>query len=101
MLFLILLLQTGGFSSVFVNQSFWQTGIAAKPVHSVWGFIVGALVWFAIPLGGSYALGLGYWAVAISEKGGKHFVDEQDVELGEYSRLCSQGCSAVCSWRVT
>lgn len=39
----------GNFGTVFVDQSYWQSAVAAKPSSSVPGFLIGGLVWFSIP----------------------------------------------------
>merc|ERR1719271_2249483 len=39
----------GNFGTVFVDQSYWQSAVAAKPKSAVWGFLVGGMVWFAVP----------------------------------------------------
>merc|ERR1712241_307065 len=39
----------GNFGTVFCDQAYWQSSVAAKPLQGVWGFISGGLVWFAIP----------------------------------------------------
>merc|ERR1719399_2532992 len=39
----------GNFGTVFVDQSYWQSAIAAKPSATVKGFLLGGLSWFAIP----------------------------------------------------
>jgi Na+/proline symporter len=39
----------GNFGTVFVDQSYWQSAVAAKPAASVPGFLIGGMVWFAIP----------------------------------------------------
>ncbi|KAK2148053.1 hypothetical protein LSH36_519g04111 [Paralvinella palmiformis] len=54
-----------GLSTMFVNQGFWQTSVTAKPTQAVWGYILGAFVWFAIPLGLTFSLGSAYqvWTV--------------------------------------
>jgi Na+/proline symporter len=39
----------GNFGTVFVDQSYWQSAVAAKPSASVPGFLIGGMVWFAIP----------------------------------------------------
>lgn len=58
------------FSSVFVDQSFWQGSIASKPAHGVAGLITGGLAWFAIPFCAAFAFGMHYWAMAIED--GQH-----------------------------
>lgn len=39
----------GNFSTVFIDQSYWQSAIAATPSASWKGFLLGGLCWFAIP----------------------------------------------------
>merc|ERR1719456_418925 len=39
----------GNFGTVFVDQSYWQSAVAAKPKSAVYGFLVGSMVWFAVP----------------------------------------------------
>ena len=39
----------GNFGTVFVDQSYWQSAIAAKPSATYKGYILGGLCWFAIP----------------------------------------------------
>ena len=48
----------GNFGAVFVDQSYWQIAISARPNACFKGFIVGGLVWFAVPFCMSTALGL-------------------------------------------
>ena len=54
----------GNFGTVFVDQSYWQSAIAATPAASWKGYILGGLCWFAIPY--SLATALGLASVAIS-----------------------------------
>eukprot|EP00803_Ostreobium_quekettii_P010419 evm.model.scf_2415.2 EVM.evm.TU.scf_2415.2 scf_2415:11208-16306(+) len=53
----------GNFGTVFVDQSYWQSAIAAKPSCTYKGYLLGGLCWFAIPFTLATALGLG--AVAL------------------------------------
>merc|ERR1719359_1308909 len=39
----------GNFGTVFVDQSYWQSAVAAKPSSAVLGFLIGGMVWFAVP----------------------------------------------------
>ena len=39
----------GNFGTVFVDQSYWQSAIAAKPSTAVNGFLIGGMCWFAVP----------------------------------------------------
>ena len=48
----------GNFGTVFVDQSYWQTAIAAKPGAAHKGYILGGMVWFAIPFALGTSLGL-------------------------------------------
>lgn len=53
----------GNFGTVFIDQSYWQSAIAATPTASWKGYILGGLCWFAIPF--SFATSLGLTAVAL------------------------------------
>lgn len=48
----------GNLGTVFIDQSYWQRAIAAK--HKIAGkaFLIGGLMWFAIPFGVASTLGL-------------------------------------------
>ncbi|XRB02834.1 urea-proton symporter [Pycnococcus provasolii] len=48
----------GNFGTVFVDQSYWQSAIAAKPSSSTKGYLLGGLVWFTIPFTLATAMGL-------------------------------------------
>lgn len=54
----------GNFGTVFVDQSYWQSAIAATPSASWKGYLLGGLCWFAIPF--SLATSLGLSSVALS-----------------------------------
>lgn len=54
----------GNFGTVFVDQSYWQSAIAAKPSASWKGYLLGGLCWFSIPF--TLATSLGLAAVALS-----------------------------------
>eukprot|EP00170_Pyropia_yezoensis_P002121 contig_8966_g2125 len=62
-LFFGLINLVGNFSTVFIDQSYWQSAIAATPSASWKGFLLGGLCWFAIPY---LATSLGLSAVALS-----------------------------------
>ena len=61
----------GNFGTVFVDQSYWQGAIAAKPSATYRGYLLGGLCWFAIPFTLATTMGLGARAmdlpVSISE----------------------------------
>lgn len=48
----------GNFGTVFVDQSYWQSAIAAKPSATYKGYILGGLCWFCIPFTLATSLGL-------------------------------------------
>lgn len=56
----------GNFGTVFCDQAYWQSAIAAKPSSSHTGYMLGGLVWFAIPF--SLATSLGLAATALTAK---------------------------------
>lgn len=67
----------GNFGTVFVDQSYWQSAIAATPSASWKGYLLGGLCWFSIPF--SLATSLGLASVALSlpitgEEAGKGLV---------------------------
>lgn len=53
----------GNFGTVFVDQSYWQSAIAAKPASAAKGYMLGGIVWFTIPF--SLATSLGLTSVAL------------------------------------
>ncbi len=44
---------------MFVDQSYWQGAIAAKPSATYRGYLLGGLCWFAIPFTMATTMGLG------------------------------------------
>ena len=67
----------GNFGTVFLDQSYWQSAIAAKPRAAHKGFIMGGLVWFTIPMCLATALGLAALALDLpitSEESGNGLV---------------------------
>ena len=48
----------GNFGTVFVDQSYWQSAIAAKPASAHKGYMLGGMVWFAIPFSLASSLGV-------------------------------------------
>ncbi|XP_076358090.1 uncharacterized protein LOC143250861 [Tachypleus tridentatus] len=70
----------GNFGTVFVDQSYWQSSVAAKPKDGVWGFLAGGLVWFAVPFTFATTMGLAY--VALSSANGKPLLEPQQVDEG-------------------
>ena len=58
--------------------------MAAKPLQGVWGFIIGGLVWFAIPFTLATTMGLAY--LGLSSAQGAPMLTEDDVMKGETGR---------------
>ena len=48
----------GNFGTVFVDQAYWQSAIAAKPSSSHKGYLLGGLLWFCIPFTLATTLGI-------------------------------------------
>ena len=65
----------GNFGTIFVDQSYWQRAIAARPKGVTGGFILGGLAWFAIPFTLATTLGLAAIATGIP-------LTEDEVGLG-------------------
>ncbi len=65
----------GNFGTVFVDQSYWQRAIAARPKSATGGFIIGGLAWFAIPFALATTLGLSAIATGVT-------LSETDIEFG-------------------
>ena len=78
---------TGGFGTSYVDQSYWQSSVAAKPRQGVFGFLAGGLVWFSIPFALATTMGLAY--ISLSAHQNKALLEEEDVDIGEYvSFIC-------------
>ena len=57
----------GNFGTVFVDQSYWQSAIAAEPKATVNGFLIGGMVWFAVPFFMATTFGLAGRALSMSK----------------------------------
>lgn len=49
----------GNFGTVFVDNGYWVSAIAARPSSTHKGYLLGGLVWFAVPFSLATSLGLG------------------------------------------
>merc|ERR1740128_557828 len=78
----------GNFGTVFCDQAYWQSSVAAKPLQGVWGFISGGLVWFAIPFTLATTMGLAY--LGLSSAQGAPMLTEEDVMKGLAAPLVAQ-----------
>lgn len=56
----------GNFGTIFVDQSYWQKAIAARPKSAMGGFLIGGLAWFAIPFALATTLGLAAIATGVT-----------------------------------
>ncbi|XP_013388214.1 urea-proton symporter DUR3 [Lingula anatina] len=78
----------GNFGTVFCDQAYWQSSIAAKPLQGVWGFISGGLTWFAIPLTMATTMGLAY--LALAAESGHTLLSPIEVDKGLVPPLVAQ-----------
>ena len=78
----------GNFGTVFCDQAYWQSSVAAKPLQGVWGFITGGLVWFAIPFTLATTMGLAY--LGLSSAQGAPMLTDEDVAKGLAAPLVAQ-----------
>merc|ERR1712018_692112 len=78
----------GNFGTVFCDQAYWQSSVAAKPLQGVWGFIAGGLCWFAIPFGLATTMGLAY--LGLSSAQGAPLLTDQDISAGLTAPLVAQ-----------
>jgi len=78
----------GNFGTVFCDQAYWQSSVAAKPLQGVWGVIAGGLCWFAIPFGLATTMGLAY--LGLSSAQGAPMLSDDDVMSGLAAPLVAQ-----------
>jgi Na+/proline symporter len=78
----------GNFGTVFCDQAYWQSSVAAKPLQGVWGFISGGLTWFAIPFTLATTMGLAY--LGMSSAQGSPLLSDEDVMKGLAAPLVAQ-----------
>ena len=57
----------GNFGTVFVDQAYWQSAIAAEPRATVTGFLIGGMVWFAVPFFMATTFGLAGRSLSMSK----------------------------------
>lgn len=51
---------------MFIDQAYWQSAVAAQPTATVKGFLIGGLVWFAVPFCMATTFGLAGRAISSS-----------------------------------
>ncbi|XP_062587128.1 uncharacterized protein LOC134248746, partial [Saccostrea cucullata] len=68
----------GNFGTIFVDQSYWQSSVAAKPKQGVIGILAGGLCWFAIPFGLATTTSLAYIALSASQN--QALLNDADVD---------------------
>jgi SSS family transporter len=67
----------GNFGTVFVDNGYWVSAIAARPSSTHKGYLLGGLVWFAVPFSLATSLGLGSLALDLpltAEEAGRGLV---------------------------
>lgn len=74
----------GNFGTIFVDQSYWQSSVAAKPKQGVIGFLLGGICWFAIPFGLATTTSLAYIALSASQN--QALLSDSDVDAGKMWR---------------
>ncbi|KAF0290949.1 Urea-proton symporter DUR3 [Amphibalanus amphitrite] len=78
----------GNFGTVFCDQAYWQSAVAARPSHGVWGFVLGGLTWFAIPFTLATTMGLAYVALSSAQAG--PLLTDADVASGLVAPVVAQ-----------
>lgn len=61
----------GNFGTVFVDQSYWQSAIAARPSSAAKGYLLGGICWFSIPFSLATSLGLAGTALMLPISSGE------------------------------
>lgn len=61
-------LLAAGFSTVWLDQAYWQRAIASRPETSVRAYLLGGIAWYGIPFGFATAMGLGCAALTGSAR---------------------------------
>ena len=64
----------------YCDQASWQSRIAAKPIQGVFGFLLGGLIWFAIPSTMATTTGLAY--LALSTENNTHMLTHNQIDEG-------------------
>lgn len=59
------------YRTVFVDQSYWQSAIAARPSSAAKGYLLGGICWFAIPFSLATSLGLASTALMLPINAGE------------------------------
>ncbi|KAF2218674.1 urea transporter [Elsinoe ampelina] len=57
-------LLVAGFSTVWLDQAYWQRAIASRPETSVKAYLLGGIAWYGIPFGFATCMGLGCAALS-------------------------------------
>ncbi|EJT97522.1 solute symporter family transporter [Dacryopinax primogenitus] len=52
-------LLVAGFSTVWLDQAYWQRAIPSQPETSIKAYLLGGIAWYGIPFGFATAMGLG------------------------------------------
>ncbi|OQV24878.1 Urea-proton symporter DUR3 [Hypsibius exemplaris] len=76
------------FGAVFLDQNYWQIAVAAKPRQVVYGYLMGGIVWFAVPLGMGTCMGIAYQALCA--QAGRPLLTEEEVDQGLVAAIVAQ-----------
>ena len=69
----------------YCDQASWQSRIAAKPIQGVFGFLLGGLIWFAIPSTMATTTGLAY--LALSTENNTHMLTHGQIDAGNFNLI--------------
>lgn len=72
----------------YCDQASWQSRIAAKPIQGVFGFLLGGLIWFAIPSTMATTTGLAY--LALSTENNTHMLTHGQIDAGLVTPLIAE-----------
>ena len=78
----------GNLGTMFCDQAYWQSSVAAKPLQGIWGFISGSLVWFTILFTLATTMGLAY--LGLSSAQGAPMLTDEDMAKGLAAPLVAQ-----------
>lgn len=66
-----------------MDQSYWQSSVAAKPQQGALGFLLGGIAWFAMPFSFATTMGLAY--IVLSASNGEPLLKAEQVNEGKQS----------------
>lgn len=72
----------------YCDQASWQSRIAAKPTQGVFGFLLGGLMWFAVPSTMATTTGLAY--LALSAENRTNLLTHRQIDEGLVTPLIAE-----------